>query len=139
MSLHKQCLNQGMVTRIKSCSWGHFVVTDFWWGHKPMNALSCGSQGSQCSADNQILFTCCGHWVSNDLMCGHGSQPKFRQSLASFPGTKRRRRRRKGLVSAVCAALNHYGIPLLPHTIDILLYICDTNTATTCYTVCSLL
>ena len=73
------------------------------------------------------------------LMCGHGSQQKFRQSLASFPGTKRRRRRRKGLVSAVCAALNHYGIPLLPHTIDILLYICDTNTDTTCYTVCSLL
>ena len=27
---------------------------------------------------------------------------------------------RASLVSAVCAVLNHYGIPLLPHTIDIL-------------------
>ena len=59
------------------------------------------------------------------LMCGHGSQQKFRQSLASFPGPKRRRRR-KGLVSAVCTALNFSGIPVLSHTIDILFYICDT-------------
>ena len=32
--------------------------------------------------------------------------------------------------------INRGGIPLLPHTIDILLYTCDANIDTMCYTVC---
>ena len=45
--------------------------------------------------------------------------------LASFPGPKRRRR--KGLVSAVCACANRGGIPPPLHTIDILPYACDAR------------
>ena len=48
------------------------------------------------------------------------------QHLASFPGPKRRRRR-KGLVSAVCTCANRGGIPPPPHTIDVLPYACDAN------------
>ena len=47
------------------------------------------------------------------------------QVLALFPGPKRRRR--KGLVSAVRACANRGGIPPLPHTIDILPYDCDAR------------
>ena len=46
-------------------------------------------------------------------------------TVASFPGPKRRRR--KGLVSAVCACANRSGIPPLPQTVDILPYDCDTR------------
>ena len=39
--------------------------------------------------------------------------------------------------SRLCMHLiNRGGIPLLPHTIDILLYTCDANIDTMCYTVC---
>ena len=47
------------------------------------------------------------------------------QHLASFPGPKRRRR--KGLVSAVRACANRGGIPPPPHTIDILPYARDAR------------
>ena len=48
-----------------------------------------------------------------------------RYVLASFPGPKRRRR--KGLVSAVRACANRGGIPPSPHTIDILPYARDAR------------
>ena len=46
-------------------------------------------------------------------------------NLALFPGLKRRRR--KGLVSAVRACTNRGGIPPPPHTIDILQYARDAR------------
>ena len=59
---------------------------------------------------------------------------KVCSKLASFSGPKRRRR--KGLVLAVCACTYRGGIPPpLLHTIDILLYTCHANIDTKRYTV----